>query len=202
MHTAPAFLSDVDCRLATGKIRTCPHNAAGGNGTIQAPITARIAAQPGSQTTQVQGSIQPLSGARPVLQPGNRQPAVRCSSPTAKTHHLYLCIKTGGGHIFTELKVADFDTDISIFSKLKTSYLDSRKGLLSWVSWWRYSHCDFYRVRPQQHQRSTSTLTDSSISLSSTHSAGHRTNQGSHLVMTWTMMTTPFSLDLSDRCRQ
>lgn len=117
------------------------------------------------QSTSSGNVLQPTVSAQPPGQVSNSRPSLQAqgttaaqgivgtsagtqsSSQIANPRHVYLCVKTGAQYHFAGLEAHQLVTDVDLFSALKREYFSAKKGVLHWLSIWRYDHCKFFEVR-------------------------------------------------------
>lgn len=86
-------------------------------------------------------------------------PVAQVSSPSAQglpatpvvkdPRYLYFGVNVGmsGEHKVVALRTDGMAADADLFAELKDRYLALRGPLRTCFSWWRYDHCEFFRVR-------------------------------------------------------
>ena len=156
IRKAPAFLNLTDAdKQAVANSKQSTRTGAAVN---QAAASSTSPAQGVANNNPGQSS-----NARRATSPSNASagPAgTSVSASYANTHasagppiqpdsqHVYLCVKTGSDHDYHLLAIRSdqFRRDGDFFAELRTQYLEVRGWWRNTFSWWRYDHCEFYRV--------------------------------------------------------
>lgn len=156
IRTAPAFLSLTDAdkqAVANSKQSTrtgAAVNQAAASSTSPAQGVANNntgqSSNPHRTTTPSTASAGP---ARTSISAPRANTRASAGPPIqAEYRHVYLCVKTGSDHDYHLLAIRSdqFRRDGDFFAELRSQYLEARGWWRNTFSWWRYDHCEFYRV--------------------------------------------------------
>jgi hypothetical protein len=156
IRTAPAFLTltDAEKQAVASTKQTTRAGAAVSQPAASSnlPIQGVASNSPG-QTLNPQGATS--SSTAPAGSAGTRTSASHANTCTTANppiqpdhRHVYLCVKTGSGHDYQlrAIRSDQFRRDRDFFAELQIQYLAARGWWRNTFSWWRYDHCEFYRV--------------------------------------------------------
>ena len=152
LRTAPAFLhlNDADRKTLAGTKRHTGTGAAV-HQSVSAPPTQSAVNSASPQSIQPQRVTIPPTA--PTGPGGTNTSApstnIRARAPIQPDpRHIYLCVQAGGDNNYKlkAIRSDQFQRDGEFFAELQTQYLKIRGRWRSVFSWWRYDHCEFYRV--------------------------------------------------------
>lgn len=159
LQFAPDFLTTVanSCTSAGsattegtgyhGKHRAHGHTA---HSSAAMPSSSQGSSRGQNHTISLDPAGQPDSSRLPKSHV-TRPPALSAqkSNQSPSPRFVYLCVQIGGFYKFFELGSQQLNKDSDFFSSVKRIYLDAKGGSmrwLTWASWWRYDHCEFFQV--------------------------------------------------------
>lgn len=103
------------------------------------------------------GGSNPGPGKQPcnAQQLGNNSPGASAPAPacqigrvlqSSEPRHVFLCVKRGSSHHFSDIETHTMRCDAHFFAALKENYFRLRGRLRRYFSMWQYDRCEFYQV--------------------------------------------------------
>lgn len=157
IHTAPAFLYLTNAKqhavavVEQGSRTRAAANRPAASSTSPAQGSAsnnpRQSANSQHTTTPPSVPVGPAGTKTTAPDANTRASAAPPIQPDSR--HVYLCVKTGSDHDYRlrAIRSDQLHRDGDFFAELRFQYLAARGWWRNTCSWWRYDHCEFYRVR-------------------------------------------------------
>jgi hypothetical protein len=122
-----------------------PSSSCGGSSTYVKPAQSKAVHSPvqsKEKELQKQGALQISPTVKPTYNPGSNVDPHNSLTPL----RVLLMVKRGTSYYVSQIRTESLTTVI-FFQKLKLDYIRLRGLPRRLFSVWRFSHCDFYRVR-------------------------------------------------------
>lgn len=157
IHTAPAFLYLTNAKKHAIAV---VEQSSGTRAAANQPAASSTSPSQGSASNTPRQSTNSQHTTTPSTAPAGPT-GTKTSAPDANTRasaappvqpdcrHVYLCVKTGSDYDYKlrAIRSDQLRRDGDFFAELRSQYLAARGWWRNTFSWWRYDHCEFYRVR-------------------------------------------------------
>lgn len=164
LNTAPAFLNRFN-RSSFAR-RALQHGPPANPSSGQPASLPQTTGSPPIANAPLSLAAHTAGGFGPNIAQTASQSGQNIAHPLTTSLYVYLCIGQGSSHQYPVLEISSIDTDAKVFASLRRAYLEARKGIRHWLSWWRYRHCEFFQVsRPSSRLGLSSLLANGRLSL-------------------------------------